>query len=213
MKRLASIIICIIHLVLLGCSSNEPHKSTDLTPKSPTVGGEVSTMPNPSTDASDNINIIIPDNGSSNKELDEIFNTIANTAYDNVDLEALNYEKLNSTVVIVRNQSFGARDTAVGQDHLSSQRYLRYKIRENRGYIAVCIGATRNDLGKDAVYSFSDAFTNHSETDPLYFDALTIIYNNYVVSVIGYAPEGNLDVETVISFREEVVDLLEVNLI
>lgn len=141
--------------------------------------------------------------------IDELLNKIQNLDFENVTLENLDYEEINTTIVLI-DESFGFRNQIVNNEKDAvTQKMLRYTINDTKSFIVVTIGEilTPISIPNQYLYSFSDDFINKNN-NLVYYDSTSLLFDHYVINITSFDPTGNLDTIFSIKFKEKLIEEL-----
>lgn len=144
--------------------------------------------------------------------LDEIYNKIKYGNFSDAKLvDDLDYDKINKTLIIVGEQSFGKRETLSDEEGNSSQRFLNFFM-DNGTQITVILGelSIGENIEKNMITDYTDDYKNvRSEKErEVHLDSSVFSINNIIINVVCINIENELDTIRVIKFKEEFVKFI-----
>lgn len=147
--------------------------------------------------------------------IDDLYNKIKNSEFDNIELIDLNYEQINKTNIYVGDQAFGFRDMLLDDNSESTQRILCYMANDGT-QITIVLGKiiTNKFIENNMVSVYSDnlRYIGLSDSDissmdlNSHVDSSIYLFDNIIVNVVSVNINNPLNDELVTKFNEKLVE-------
>ena len=154
-------------------------------------------------------------NNSQTISIDDLYNQIKNSQFENLELMDLNYEQINKTNIIVGEQGFGFRDILIDDRSESTQRILCYQAKDGT-QITVVLGEiiTNKSIENNMISLYSDNLRSIGLSDSAissmnlisHIDSSIYLFDNIIVNVVSVNTTNQLDDVLVTTFKEKLVE-------
>lgn len=158
------------------------------------------------------------EDSSNNKRIsiDDTFEKIKVTKFQDFTLSDLNYEKINKTKIFINNEFIGKREYLVDEDGNSSQRLLQFTSKDGTS-ISIILGKLKEEesIEDDTLTVYADGLKNiglkdkeNPENISIHSDSTVYSINNLLINVLSINVNSELDIEKVIKFKEQLIESL-----